>query len=142
MKSFSIIQMLVVIGIGGLLFFLIIPTGVDFYESLELDSNRRAVVQTLRRAQLKAMSQEADSSFGVYFTSSHYTLFKGDSFISHDPSGDEVFSLAPGVNASGLGEIVFSKLDGEPNVAGNVELRSGGKVSIINISQTGVISAQ
>jgi len=114
MKSYTLLEVLLVIGIFAILIFFLVPVGLNFYKSQQLEATTQALIQTLRRAQLRAMSTELDSSFGVYLTGGQYILFKGDSYSTRDPLYDEVFNLAKVINVSGLSEVVFLKFEGKP----------------------------
>jgi len=114
MNSFTLIELLIVIGIIAILASFSFLFGLDFYKSQQLESQTQTILQTLRRAQSKAMSVELDSSFGVYFTDQNYILFKGNSYAERDPQCDEVFDLPEIINVSGLSEVVFLKFEGLP----------------------------
>jgi len=114
MNSFTIIELLIVIGIIAILASFSFLFGLDFYKSQQLESQAQTILQTLRRAQLKAMAVELDSSFGVYLTNHNYTLFKGNSYSTRDPLYDEVFDLPEIINVGGLDEVVFLKFEGIP----------------------------
>ena len=140
MKALSLIEIFLVVAAMGIIILLTVPFGADFYSSQQLEANTVEAVQTLRRSHLKAMAQEDDSRFGVYFSQTNYTLFKGDSYAGRDPQFDEVFSLAVGVRASGLSEVVFSKMEGKPSATGNIILTSQRNTNTININEVGRIS--
>jgi len=114
MKSFTLVEILLVIGIFAILISFLVPIGLNFYTSQQLETISQEMVQTLRRAQLKAMAVELDSSFGVYLTAGKYILFKGDSYLTRDSLYDEVFNLPGIINISGLSEVVFLKPEGKP----------------------------
>jgi len=113
-NGFTLLEILIVVGIIAVLMSLSLPLGLDFYRGQQLETQSQEIVQTLRRAQLKAMSVEDDSSFGVYFTDDNYTLFKGSSYTTREFQYDEVFNLSLILTLSGLSEVVFSKLEGAP----------------------------
>jgi len=141
MKGFTLIEILIVIFLISILAFFFASVGLNFYKSQQLESQTQTILQTLRRAQLNAMSVELDSSFGVYLTNDSYILFKGSSYANNrDPQYDEVFDLPEIINVSGLSEITFSKFEGKPNVTGNIILNSGGESRTININKFGTIS--
>ena len=117
MRGFSLIELLVSIGIISILVFFIMPTGLNFYQSQQLEAVTQEVVQNLRKAQQKSTLVDRDSAFGVYFTENSYTLFKGDSYEDRDQDFDEVFILPQIATIGGLPEIVFSKLEGTPSAA-------------------------
>ena len=141
-KCFTLIEILLVLGILAILISLTLPLSLSFYKSQQLDSHTQDLIQVLRMAQLKAMTAEADSSFGIYFDEDQkkYTLFRGDFFDPEAPDNEE-FDLPQiiSINAS-FSEIIFSKLEGKPNVFGNIVLDSNGESQIININKLGRIS--
>ncbi len=125
----------------GVLLALIIPVGLNLLRTEQLDTATDEVLQILRRAQALALSQENDSSYGVFFTDSSYTLFKGDSFISREAEFDQVYKLAGNVTASGLDEVVFPKLYGLPDSSGIVSLKNSRGSSVIQINAAGRIAS-
>ena len=142
MKGFTILEILLVIAIIATLLAFIFPLGLDFYKSQQLETQSQVLIQTLRRAQLKAISIDLDSPFGVYLTEDSFTLFKGNSYLTRDSQYDEVFDLPEIINVSGLSEIIFSKFEGKPNVMGNIILSSNSEDEIININEMGRINLQ
>ncbi|GAI31119.1 unnamed protein product [marine sediment metagenome] len=98
-RGLTIIEVLLVIGLLVILTGLV-PLSLDFYKSQQLDTHSHGIVRTLRRAQLKAMAIEDDSSFGVYLTNDNYILFKGDSYLNRDKEFDEVFDLPQIINSN------------------------------------------
>ena len=112
-KGFTLFEVLITFGI---LAFLVgfVSFGLDFYKRQELENQTNDVLETLRRAQFKAISVESDSSYGVYLTNANYTLFKGQSFSQRDSRFDEVFNLPAIIRIEGLSEIVFLKSEGIP----------------------------
>lgn len=88
------------------------------------------------------MSVELDSSFGVYLTNEHYTLFLGNSYLERDPQYDEIFEFPEILNLSGLSEISFSKLEGKPSITGNIILSTNSDSRTISINKIGRINLQ
>jgi len=140
MRGLTLLEILLVVGIVAILVSLTLPLGLDFYRSQQLETQCQGVIQALRRAQLKAISVESDSSFGVYLTDDNYTLFKGSSYLTRDADFDEVFDLPMIITVSGLQEIVFSKLEGKPNITGNIILSGDSDSRTININEMGRIN--
>lgn len=137
MKGFTFIEFLLAMTIITVLLTLTVPLGIRFYTSQQLDTTAEEVVQALRRAQLKSMSQ-SEYSFGVYMGSGQYVLFRGGSYGSNDD--EEVFDVSGNISFSGLSEVVFSKLNGIPSVIGDIILTSENGTRIININQVGRIN--
>lgn len=128
-----------VIGILAFLIVVSLPLAINFYKTRQLDVHENGIVQALRRAQLKAMSIEADSSFGIYITSGQYILFRGDSYSPDDPY-NEVFDLPDNLSVAGLSEIVFSRLRGTPSDTGTITLTIDNQSGTININEVGRIN--
>jgi len=142
-RAFTLLEFLLVVGIMAILVTITMPLALDFYRNQQLDISAKEIVQTLRRAQLKAMAVESDSSFGVYFEDSSYILFKGVSYIvGRDVQYDEIFSLSQIIKLSGIQEVVFSRVDGNPNVTGNIIVANGFENRTININPVGLINWQ
>lgn len=141
MKGLSLIEVLLVTMVIMILFALILPFGLDFYKSQQLETHTQGILQTLRRAQIKAMATEGDSSFGLYITNDNYTLFKGISYQNRDPQYDEVFDLPTIITINDQPkEFVFSKFEGKPSLIGNIVLNSNDESRIISVNKFGTIS--
>lgn len=141
MKGFTFIEILIVVAILAFLFILMMPSGIQFYQTQQLDAAAEEIVQVLRRAQLNSMSVKNDSAFGVYFSSGQYVLFRGDSYATRDQ--EEVFEILNDISFSGdISEVVFSKLNGEPNNIGNLILTLDNKTKTININSVGRINLE
>ena len=93
-SGFTLVEVLLTIAVLALLTAMVAPISLDFYRRQQLHTQTQEIIQTLRRAQLSAMSTEGDSNFGVYFTSNKYILFRGDSYILRDTQHDEIFDLS------------------------------------------------
>jgi len=141
-RAFTLIEILLVVGILAILITITLPLSLDFYKSQQLDTNTQGIIQTLRRAQLKAMAIEDDSKFGVYLTNDSYILFKGNSYAGREIQYDEVSDLPPILTISGLSEVVFSKVEGAPDVVGNILISSDIESRAININEVGRINLE
>lgn len=137
--GFSLIEMLLVLVILVLLAAVSLPLALNFYQNQQLEVKENEVVQALRKAQFRAMAGKEDSSFGVYFFSNKFILFKGASFLSRDSRFDEEFEMPKAISRSGLSEIVFSKLEGIPSLTGNIILSAGNRSETISINGIGTI---
>jgi type II secretory pathway pseudopilin PulG len=141
-KAFTLVETLLVTGIFIILATLTLPLSLDFYKKYQLNINTEEMIQSLRRAQLKSMSIEQDSNFGIYFTNSAYTLFKGNSYNTRDNRYDEVFSLPQIVTVAGIREIVFSKFEGIPSATGSIILNNTKENKIISVNEVGRINLE
>lgn len=143
MRGFNLIEIFLIIITIFILFALILPLGFNFYERQQLQAHSQQILQTLRRAQLKAMAGEAESSFGIYITNDNYTLFKGNSYATRDSQYDEVFVLPQIITVQNPPkEIAFSKLKGKPNLIGDIIINSDGSTQTISINEIGRINLE
>jgi len=140
-RAFTLLETLLIIATIVFLAALIFPLGLDFYKDQQLQSATQGILQTLRRAQLKATAVEQDSSFGVHFdnTNKIYILFKGSPYIPDDPY-NEKFDLPSTITMSGPSDIIFSKVEGKPISSQIIILNSGSRSQTISINEVGRIN--
>jgi prepilin-type N-terminal cleavage/methylation domain-containing protein len=134
MKGFTFLELLIVISIISILLILTVPLGVDFYRNQQLDSVTQELLQNLRRAHLNAMSQ-SDYSFGIWFGSEEYKIFRGDS--EENGENEEFFDIPGEISFNSPDEIVFSKLTGNPSFTGDIYITNGISTTTVNINSLG-----
>jgi len=133
MRSFTLIEILIVIGIIGILAVLAFPAYRFFQRESDLTTSSVEIVNTIRLAQNKTLASEGASQYGVYFDQTtvphQHILFKGGSYVSRDASFDEIHKLSSFVEvfeinlAGGVSEVVFNRVSGETLQSGNISLR-------------------
>lgn len=139
-KGITLFEVIITIAIFTLLIAFLSSSVIDFYQEREFNVYFKSIVQSLRRAQLQSIAGERESSFGFYFETDHYVLFKGDSYTIRDVAFDEVFELPSDFLISGISEIVFSKIKGLPSNIGDIVLSSGNRSGTISINEMGMIN--
>ena len=131
-KSFTLIEVLAMVGILIVLIAISIPALRFFQKETDLNNTTEEIINNLRLAQNKTLASERASQWGVYFSTSsephQYTLFKGVNFALRDSSFDEIHKLPKSleiyeINLGGGGEVVFERVTGSTNQSGNVSLR-------------------
>ena len=142
MKGFALIELFLVIIIIVFLAGLALPLSLDFYRGQQLETQCQGLVQNLRWAQLKAMTGELDSNYGLYFQDNSYTFFKGSSYSLRDQAYDMIFDLPLAIDLSGISEIVFLKVAGSPSVTGLVVLTAGNLSCSVIVNEIGRVSLQ
>lgn len=141
-RGFTFVEILVVLGVIGLLTGLAIPFYQTFYIDSQLDNTTSELIQTLRRAQLKAMASEDDQTFGVHLEQRRFVLFKGSTYNPSD-SYNEATQLPNTLTlTSGVGpNIVFNQLKGTTINIGNITISSvNNRSQIISINEVGRIN--
>ena len=143
-KGFTLIEIFIIIIIILLLFSLALPISLNFYKRQQFQTYSQQILQTLRKAQSKAMAVEGDSNFGVYLDNANkkYILFKGDSYSSGDPENEE-FDFPVIITVSGLSEVVFLKPEGRPSPStGSITINSDSLTQTIGINAVGRINSE
>lgn len=139
-KGITLFEVILTIAIFALLIGFSLPFTVNLYQEREFDVHLKSIAQSLRRAQLRAMAGEGESSFGIYFGPHQYVLFKGDSYAGRDTAFDELFELPDDFSISGISELIFSRIKGIPSDRGDITLTSGDKLGTINVNEVGMIN--
>ena len=151
-RGFSLIELLVVIGIIVILMVLAVPSYYFFQKQSDLTSSTEEIINTLRLAQNKALASEGASQYGVYFdqttTPHQFILFKGGSYAARDSLFDNIHEL-PGsveiydINLGGEQEVVFNRLIGDTSQSGDISLRlinNPGETKTVYIENSGQAS--
>ena len=140
--GFSLIEVLIVIGLIGFLVALAIPFYQGFQVSSELDNTVHSLVQTLRFAQAEAMASEGYQPWGVHFEGKRFVLFRGGEYQPKDPTNEE--TAMPGVLSifSEYKDVIFDRVTGATTMAGKITISSNTEEShTIVINNLGVVNA-
>ena len=139
-KGFTLIEIILVVALlvlmGGI--------SVPIYQSLQvrknLDVATYAITQNLRQAQALSQSGTGDITWGVRISTGNITLFKGINYSGRDTAFDENTEISSNIVPSGISEIVFSKLFGEPQTTGDIILTNiNNDTETITINPKGTI---
>ncbi len=118
--GFALIEMILVIGIMGVVGGMAIPLYRDYQIRNDLNLATEQVTQGLARARLLAQSGQDDSGWGFYVPAG--VLYKGDSYIGRDSSYDETYPMPSTIMAAGLSEVSYARLAGTPSGTGSITL--------------------
>ena len=114
--GFSIVELLVVIGIFVL--FAIVSDSLygTFKSHSSLEIATSSLVEAARHAQSNAQFSKADASWGIEISPNTLVIFKGQTYAARDTGSDQSLSFPAGVSASGASEFVFAKVSGLTSV--------------------------
>jgi len=115
-RGFSMFEILLVIGVIAVISAFTVPHYRVYHIRSDLHLAVTQTEQMLRRAQFLSQSGEENSMWGVHAGSG--ILFKGTSFATRDPLYDEHYPFSPTLAVSGMTEVTFSTLYGEPSANG------------------------
>ncbi len=124
-KGFTLIELLIVIAITLAIAASAAPIYSNIGVSSQLNEANSEIIQVLRIARQRSVSGLNNSSHGVKFVTSSYTLYQGLSFSSRDSSYDRTEVLSDALTIStdfADDDINFSKRLGVPNSTGTIDL--------------------
>jgi prepilin-type N-terminal cleavage/methylation domain-containing protein len=135
--GFTLIELLLTISLIALLGALAAPFLSNFLLTNATHSTHLAVLSNLRKAQQYAVQGKNNSAWGVCQTGGAIRLYRGS---CASPVYSENTSVPNGVTVSGLTDISFSKLRGEPSVVTNITISSTLSTQTITVEGAGLIT--
>lgn len=147
-KGFTIIELLVVIGISIILAAAAAPLYGSLQVTAQLNDNTSLIIQTLRTARERSVAGYNNSLHGVYFDNnlgsvSSYVLYQGGSYATRQTSYDRIQFLDQALIVSSTDfaligpdiDINFSKGTGVPSTTGTLRLMhetNGNRIIFVN----------
>lgn len=138
-KGFSLIEVLVVIGIMAILIGLTAPTLVNTYRDYTFRGEQDLVGSLLRTARTYSMVGRNGKDHGVKIASASYVVFEGPSYTARDTSQDVVTARDTNITVAGASEILFTYLTGRSSTT-TLVLTDTMHTGSISINQEGLIS--
>ncbi len=112
-----------------------------FQEQNDFEVTVSTTAQKIRKAQFFSQFGERDSNWGVSIQGEELIFFKGESYSDRDMDFDEIYLMPLSITASGLDEMVFDKLTGEPQLPGTITFAShSDETKSITINSMGIIN--
>lgn len=139
--GFTLVEVLLVLGIIGVLAGLTIPLVASLPATTNLQTAAESLASQLRRAQARAVAGWNGHAWGVAFFADRATVFAGSSFSARDPLEDEETILPATVSlTSALGSEVNFSPAGLPSAAGDLTLaNSDATVAVVSLGSGGAI---
>jgi type II secretory pathway pseudopilin PulG len=141
-RGFTLIEILLVIGITMTLLLLTLPMSMRFLVMENTEESASTLVSTMHRAQAFAYNGKNNSAWGVKFFADHYVLFSGISYDTRMANFDELHAIDDTVSIAAPSEIMFTALLGAPSMSGEIVVHSGSEEARIAISDIGMIQAE
>lgn len=120
--AFTLLEVLLVIGIVGVLAGVSVPFYRAYLVRHDLNIAAEQIAQGLGRARLRAVSGEGNAEWG--YSVPHAVLFRGHSYATRDAIFDEPYPMSSSIVVSGLAEVSYSRLHGKPSATGSIVLTS------------------
>lgn len=124
MQGFTLVEMLVVIGLIGVVAGFSVIVGLDSFRGDSYRAERDSVILLMQRARTEALNNINQSRHGVaFFPTDHpqsYVEFEGDTYATRDTTMDIVIDsqYSVSVGAGAPTEIVFDQLTGNSSYSG------------------------
>jgi prepilin-type N-terminal cleavage/methylation domain-containing protein len=144
-KGFTLIEVLVVMGILGILSTLGYLVTIDFYKSYSFNAERDTIVSLLQKARAESLSNINNSAHGVYMDGTNYTVFQGAAYNSGN-SLNQSIPVSPGISIQPQPPLTmpltidFTQLSGDSSVNGNFTLTDGKRSETISLNNEGQIN--
>ncbi len=141
-RGFTLIEVLIVLGIFILLAVSGLFMTLDAYRRYTFRSERDTIVSLLERARSEAMSNTDQTPHGFCFSNldNEYILFEGINCEDVNIK-KEITPALSDITLSGLPDtgVTFSPLSGQTNWSGEITLTQGPNQTVININSEGLI---
>ncbi len=130
MRGFTIIELIVVLGIGLLLVALAAPIYGNLQNTSQVNAEVDQLVQTLRLTRDKSVAGLGGVAHGIFFETNatnpdRYIIYRGASYAARDQSFDRVVVLPAVIKLTTTlpgTEINFVVASGTPSVIGEITL--------------------
>lgn len=136
-RAFTAIETLLVVGVLGISATLAVPLYRQYLLRNDLEIARQNVAQGIERAKFLSQVAMNDSAWGFSTDAipGRGVIFMGDNFAVRNTSFDELYALPSSVSVTGVTEVTFEKISGNPSVEGIITLTSiSGEKRTVNIS--------
>ncbi len=134
-QGFTLIEMLLVIGLFSLIAGLGVFFGVDYYQRSALAAERDLLVSALQNARAQSLSNLNGAAHGVYLANNSLIIFEGQNYAS--ATDIEALPNNPGITHTGPSEITFDALNAKTNFDGQITLSNTVKNLVINVNHEG-----
>lgn len=136
--GFTLLELLVVIGITVALATVALPIGANLLQSYTLNAERDSFVTLLEGARDAALANANQSAHGIEILPGSYTVFTGQTYATRTASNDELSARSSTVAVAGPTEVVFQPLSGR-TAAAAFTLSSGSGSLTVTINSDGQI---
>lgn len=146
-KGFTLIEILVVIGITAIVLGVAVNSFYNFVKTQALNADYISIASFIDQAKSLSINSKSDSQYGVRFSTSTVDLFKGSSYSV--AGSQQTYTLNSRVYISDINlvggnanEIVFDRLTGYSSASGTVSIAlksASTTVLTMQIYKTGIV---
>jgi Tfp pilus assembly protein FimT len=140
-EGFTVLEIILIIGILGIIFAIGLPVTFDFYQNYQLQAEQNKFISLLEIARNSAMINLNQSSHGVYWDNDNLIIFEGNDFATRNQNQDQNFPRTKAISISGTNEITFGAISGQ-TASSVFVFNNGDKSSNVYVNQEGQINWQ
>lgn len=118
--GFALLELILVIGVIGAVTGMAVPLYRDYQIRNDLNLATEQVTQGLARARLLSQSAQDDDGWGFYVPAG--VIYKGTSYGERDTTFDETYPMPSTITTTGLTEVAYRKISGQPSTTGAITL--------------------
>ncbi len=111
-RGFTLLELLLVLALGSILMTATYLLGMPAIHSYEFQRTRETVNRELWRARSDTIANVKDSSWGIRFSGSTLTRYRGSSYLSRQVADDVVYTFGNQIVFSGAHEVTFLRPEG------------------------------
>ncbi len=137
--GFTLIELIVVIGIVVLLAAIFLPIGFNFYRLQIFNRINDQVIWLIKEARAGALSQKGDLNFGVHLEGDQIIAYQGNNFSERQSDLDQVYPIPSFIKFSGISDISFNPGSALPSQGGTISISYNESVKNISINSLGTI---
>jgi prepilin-type N-terminal cleavage/methylation domain-containing protein len=140
MRGYSLIELLIVVGLIGLISGVVVTA---YKSTLNVQSPRSAALAlyvSLADASLRARSMQQDSAWGVEVLTDKVVTFKGTVYATRDTTQDRTLLLPSQITITGVTDTVFSKFTGLPSSIGTTTFKTTFASSSVYLLSSGMVT--
>jgi len=135
--GFTLLELLLVCSLALIIGGMTLPFGIAFFRAQLLNEAQASVLESLREAQIYAISGKLNSAQGVRFFEHSLVRFTGESYEERDTGLDHAVAFSPLISVDAPLEVVYEPFSGTPSATGTILLDLDGAQRNIVISDTG-----
>jgi prepilin-type N-terminal cleavage/methylation domain-containing protein len=139
--GFTLTELLVALGIVASLVLMTMIVSSRTIKNSEFDRVRETIRTEITRAQADSLGGTFDSAWGVMFSATSVTRYRGSSYATRSPASDVVSSFGS-ITATGTKDLPFTRPKGLPSAAAAIVITNGTLTSTTTVNMAGAISIQ
>lgn len=136
-KGFTILELLIIIAMIAVLGAATVPFLSGFYLKTNLDTTKKMLVSSVRKAQNYAMDGKNGAVWGVCMSGTSLRVFQGSCAT---PTVAEDYTVPANISLTGLTTTTFSSGRGEPSATFSATLSSGAESHTVLINAAGALT--